>query len=503
MVAYGVDREWTLGLRALIIRYGQLTNATRGTEARRGQQFNPLVADLLRHWGVEDVEPSVRGVEGRDEIDVTFRIGPTRYLLEAKWLAKPQSGDAVTKLAGRIRQRLRGARGIVLSMSGYTKHAADVAQVGQQPEVLLLDRSHFEAMLSGLLPPDDLIKGLVTHTTRRGGVHVPLADLVTARRPDPPPTFTVLSDQTVPEKLIRDTAGGVTAHGVLLGDPGWPQPAGVGAHPDRHTLLVTTPDGIVQVNTRHGTTSWTLPLPGCRGTPVIDPDGGLLTLCNYAVVRWHAGSLDVVGGGFTGNSNLLAGPDGPTWVFDNTGAMYAGLVSLTGLGPHLGDQRHHEIEFGAGVWNATWLDRSRFFLAADGHSGVVDLDVSTRVDRTGWIESPQSGPRPLVTRDAKTVLTAAYDQAVRGSLYQTSVTSGNSARLVHLAINGVNGMTVIGDGDVYLLADVRGNAVAPHPIVIRIVGLGPFASPQVRRGHTASRSWETGRSVPTAPSSSR
>jgi hypothetical protein len=127
MVGYGVDREWTLGPRELITRYGQLTNAARGTEARRGQQFNTLVADLLRHWGVEEVEPGVRGVEGRDEIDVTFRIGPTRYLLEAKWLAKPQSGDAVTKLAGRIRQRLRGARGIVLSMSGYTKHAADVA----------------------------------------------------------------------------------------------------------------------------------------------------------------------------------------------------------------------------------------------------------------------------------------------------------------------------------------------------------------------------------------
>jgi hypothetical protein len=258
----------------------------------------------------------------------------------------------------------------------------------------------------------------------------------------------------------------------------------VGAHPDRHTLLVTTPDGIIEVDTRRGTTSWTLALPGCRGTPVIDADGGLLTLCNFAVVRWQAGSLDVLDGGFTGNSNLLPGPDGSTWVFDNTGAMYAGLASLTGLGTHLGDQRHHEIEFGASVWNATWLDRSRFFLAADGHSGVVDLDVSTGVERTAWIQSPQSGPRPLVTRDAKTVLTAAYDQAVRGSVYQTSLASGHNARLVHLTINGVSGTTVVGDGDVYLLADIRDNETDPHPIMIRIVGLGPFASPQTRRGQT-------------------
>jgi hypothetical protein len=65
-------------------------------------------------------------------------------------------------------------------------------------------------------------------------------------------------------------------------------------------------------------------------------------------------------------------------------------------------------------------------------------------------------------------------------VYEISATSGPNARLVHLAMNGVHGMAATADGEVYLLADVRGNATDPH--LIKLVGLGPFASPRARRG---------------------
>ena len=113
---------------------------------------------------------------------------------------------------------------------------------------------------------------------------------------------------------------------------------------------------------------------------------------------------------------------------------------------------------------------------------MVDLDVSNHVERSAWIESPQSGPRPLITRDAKSVLTAAYDQGVRGSVYQTSTTSGRSAQLAHMTINRVRGMTIGDDHDAYLLADIRGNDPSPHPIVFGIAGMGPFVPPQERCG---------------------
>jgi hypothetical protein len=256
MVGYGVDWEWTLALRALVARYGELQAAGRGTAQRRGQQFNALVADLLRLWGI-DAEAGVIGIEGRDEVDVTFTLGDTPYLLEAKWHARPVPADAASKLADHIRQRLRGTRGVVLSMSGYTRNAAPAAERGQQPEVLLLDRSHFEAMLSGLMAPDQLLQAVVRQASRRGGVYVALADVLLPERPPEPPTVRPVTGDNTPWEVVRDTAGGVAADAVLLGDPGWATPSGLGASRDGR-LLVTTPDGIVEVDPARGTTGWAL-----------------------------------------------------------------------------------------------------------------------------------------------------------------------------------------------------------------------------------------------------
>ena len=62
----------------------------------------------------------------------------------------------MAKLRGRITQRLAGTRGVLLSMSGYSDEALEGIVRGQQLDMLLLDRTHLEAMLSGLLSPADL-----------------------------------------------------------------------------------------------------------------------------------------------------------------------------------------------------------------------------------------------------------------------------------------------------------------------------------------------------------
>ena len=312
VTVYGIDRDETLAHRSLISRYGALRARSSSQAHRRGQEFNALVADVLRYWGVEDVEDGVRGLDGSDEIDVAFSLGGTPYLLEAKWHARPISDYPTAKLLRRIRRRLGGTRGIVLSMSGFTGQALESADRGDQPEVLLLDRSHFEAMLSGLLPPQDLLAALVRLVARHGGVQAPLTTLLGIHLSSVP-EFVAVPPAEPPWDIIRETAGGINAQAVFLGGPGWPEPGGVGAG-HGNDLLITSPAGIIRVAVDDGSTRWALPLAGCRGTPVAEPDGGLLTICNYAAVRWNSDVLEVLGGGFTGNSTLLAGPDGQTWV---------------------------------------------------------------------------------------------------------------------------------------------------------------------------------------------
>lgn len=51
-----------------------------------------------------------------------------------------------------------GTVGLFLAMAGYSPESLDEVDRGGRLEVLLLDRQHFEAMLSGFAPPQELLK---------------------------------------------------------------------------------------------------------------------------------------------------------------------------------------------------------------------------------------------------------------------------------------------------------------------------------------------------------
>ena len=157
---------------------------------------------------------------------------------------------------------------------------------------------------------------------------------------------------------------------------------------DDGKLLITVPDGVVEVSLDTGTTVWKLPLSGCRGTPAIEPDGGLLVTSGYAVVRWDNGTLDLVGGGFTGQSSLLAGPDNSTWVFD-----YSGLCALTrgcGVGARrLAAHRRRRPHAGARLPKPHTLDRARL----KGEGGLLH-GIRYRSYPSGHPGTPPRRTRP-------------------------------------------------------------------------------------------------------------
>jgi hypothetical protein len=58
----------------------------------------------------------------------------------------------------------------------------------------------------------------------------------------------------------------------------------------------------------------------CRRSALALADGSILVLHGAAVLRWGDHAVEVAGGGFTGGTSLLPGPDGEAWVFDYTTA---------------------------------------------------------------------------------------------------------------------------------------------------------------------------------------
>lgn len=469
MHRYNFDLPATLRLRELIAGYGRMCRLEGMTPQQRGQRFNEFVAELLRYWGLGRVEASVRSI---GEIDVAFAIDGTRFILEAKWEQAPVSFDPIAKLSRRITQRFTGTRGVFLSMSGYTAEAIGDMLRGQQPDILLLDRSHLEAVLSGLFSPADLFAGLLDRASYRGEVQVPLTGLLMPDDGPSLPTLAIGSPAGDFPPVVTETAPGIHAEVVLHGTQ--PQDTVIGGITvdTRERLLLTMPEGIVRADPISGALGWAAPIPGCRGSALQRADGSILVICGETVLRWDGHECQILAGGFTGGTSLLAGPDGQEWVFDYKNAQWTGSgmsVTLTRLGDGLGQEDRHTIDFQAGIWNAVWLSGRRFFLAGDGHFGLVDLDDTTSVPIDERLRSPHPGQRGAVRIDEHTVMTATR----HGTVYRINVETGESTLMARLDMLALGCDMASGhQGRAYVL-EHRGGPRSFIPIVVALSGYLP------------------------------
>jgi hypothetical protein len=101
-------RPWEVADRhhELTRRYKQLRDLGGGvTPQERGTQLNYLLADVLRAY---EIPARVSQRTDLGDIDVAFRLGETRIVLEAKWTRNPTDFGPVSLLATRARQRLEG-----------------------------------------------------------------------------------------------------------------------------------------------------------------------------------------------------------------------------------------------------------------------------------------------------------------------------------------------------------------------------------------------------------
>src|SRR6266545_3024171 len=416
-------------LQGLIAEYGRLRRLEGHTRQTRGQRLNEVVAEMLRCWGIE-ARTSIRSL---GEIDVGFSVGGVRYVVEAKWeQAKTDTGH-VAKLQKRVRQRFAGTCGVFLSMSGYSREAlADVAH-GERLEVLLLDAAHFEAMLAGLVPPEEMLSLLHDRAAFYGEANTPLATLV-ASTVAPQVMFGAPNSLTAP--LLRSSRSGVAGE-VLFSVPDSNQLGLACLDPDR--LLVTTQQGIMAVDLARRSARWAVPVSGCHRSPIVDGSGAVLFTRRTGAGRYHDGELAVMGGGFAGNTWLMRHPDGRTWVFGNGEPGGAVGAAVTRLGDRLGDEERMAYDYPAGsAMNGCWVNGRE--VIAVGGSG---LSVSAPGGPSRWLRLPQTNSMGLVRLSPTSVLTGG--DAI--SLLCTDLGTGQSAEVACLNLSGsTNELAVATDG---------------------------------------------------------
>jgi Holliday junction resolvase-like predicted endonuclease len=158
-------------------RYQQLRDLQGGmTPQYRGSQLNHLIADALRAY---EIQARVSQISDLGEVDVAFRLGDTRIILEAKWTTSPIAFGPVNLFATRARQRLEGTIGIFASMAGYTPPAVDqVSRSADRVRVVMFEVEHVEALIAGLASPDELINAALEEASVTGRIDVGVAELL-------------------------------------------------------------------------------------------------------------------------------------------------------------------------------------------------------------------------------------------------------------------------------------------------------------------------------------
>ena len=116
-----------------------------------------------------------------------------------------------------------------------------------------------------------------------------------------------------------------------------------------------------------------------------------------------------------------------------------------------------------------WLSGLRFFLAGDGHFGLVDLDNTTTVPIDERLRSPHPGQRGAVRIDEHTVMTATR----HGTVYRIDVETGKSTLMARLGMLALGCDLASGhQGRAYVL-EHPGSPRSFIPIVVALSGYMP------------------------------
>jgi Holliday junction resolvase-like predicted endonuclease len=464
-----LEKAWKL--RALIARYGAMRRLDGFNPQTRGTELNNLIAEVLDCYGIR----AAASVRGYGEIDVTFTVDGTRFVLEAKWEKKKADTGKLSKLRTRVQQRLANTIGVFVSMAGYTPEAIDGVKTSGRHEMLLIDRGHLEAMTSGIVPPAELFGLLVDKASYEGRPYYSLEELLP--RPVGEPVVSFGAPEGL-DDLVRRTRPGVFAVEPLLHNV---PVEGIGlASVTANELLLNYPDGLVRVDLDRQAPQWRAALPGCSGRTLPMSDGSLLFRRAFGIGALRDGRVHGIAGGFAGDEILFSDDDGNAWALDTGGT--SGPVpdedtnaAVVRLGSELGDESWTPTTIqGGGLVDAVWIDQDRIAAVGTRVLEVINphTGTSTRhVHRLGATSSlcRLNDEMVLIVSDGNVVAVLGLD-------------GRSTFPLAELDLNGPrSALCPAGDGTYFLFSTTRAPTLT-RGIILRVeLLLDPLTLPEATR----------------------
>jgi hypothetical protein len=275
--------------RQLVSEYAALRQSTNGMSPQaRGQRFNDMIAELLSVFAI----PAKSNQLSVGELDVTFRHGNRPFILEAKWDQRKTGTGPIAKLQRRLEQRMSGVVGVFLSMKGYSDDALAEVDKGRRLDLVLLDQTHWEAMLSGFVPPEELLDLVTDAAAFRGQPFSSLHELLDQRADVPRIKFGAPSETS--EESLPPGHGNIQAKTVLAGLES--RQLGIAEDGD-DKLLLTVDQGVLAVDLGKQRARWAVPVAGCADNPLPLPDGSILVTRAHGVGRFRSGQVMAMSSG--------------------------------------------------------------------------------------------------------------------------------------------------------------------------------------------------------------
>jgi hypothetical protein len=167
----------------LINGYGQLLDPGLSGRERR-EQFVAFIVDLLGSQTVNAIPDGSPDLTDADRL--VFVLGGRRYILDIVWPDRPLATDALAQFVASATTSPGDPRHVLLCMSGFEDHATDGGMPAGSAPVVLLDRTHLEALVYGVFVPSELLDAAFDRAFLTGRPLVRLTELLV--EPPPPDT---------------------------------------------------------------------------------------------------------------------------------------------------------------------------------------------------------------------------------------------------------------------------------------------------------------------------
>jgi hypothetical protein len=137
---------------------------------KRGIALESFFTELARVSKIPVEEPF--RIVG-EQIDGALRHDGCYYLMELRWREEKANQGHIAGLYLKVEGKM-GARGIFISMNGFSSEVAESLVKGKEVKVVLLEGRHIVNVLSGLYTLNELVAHAVRHASLYGVIFCPL-----------------------------------------------------------------------------------------------------------------------------------------------------------------------------------------------------------------------------------------------------------------------------------------------------------------------------------------